>query len=274
MSLKQFLTSKVFVKHLLTSFGVTLGLIFFVLLVLRIYTRHGQAYPVPDVFGMTEEKFAEVLRHAHLQYKITDSTYNPEIQPGGVVGQVPEAGHKVKRNRMVYLTINTLAPVQVALPKVNDISYRQAVAQLELAGLLPGKIIYEPSEFQNLVLGARIKGKKVAEGEKVPRGTIVDLVLGSGENNGTSILPDLRGVPLAEAIIMLTNNSLNIGSVFYDQTVVSSTDSTEAVIFRQHPSPDFSFQITAGSEVDVWLTTDKSKLRKEKDKNQEDADFF
>jgi len=274
MSLKQFLSSRTFVKHLLLSFGVTLVLILFILLVLRIYTRHGQAFPVPDVTGMKEDQYADILDDAHLKFSVIDSTYTPDIQPGAVVDQIPDAGHKVKRGRTVYLTINTRAPEQVSVPKLTDISYRQAVAQLESAGLIPGKIIYEPSEYQNLVLKARLHGRNVAEGEKVPRGTVIDLVLGSGENSGTSILPDLRGMPLSEAIIILSNNSLTIGSVFYDESVVTAEDSTAAVVYRQHPSPDFTFQASSGSGIDVWLTMDKSKIKNEGDTPRPDAEFF
>jgi beta-lactam-binding protein with PASTA domain len=274
MSLKEFFTSKTFLKHLLLSFASTLLLIFFVLLILRLYTRHGQAKPVPDVMGMTEEKFSEILDDAHLKFKVIDSTYNPDIIPGAVVDQIPDAGHKVKKGRIVYLTINTKAPEQVTVPKLTDISYRQAVAQLESAGLLPGKIIYEPSEYQNLVLKAKLNGQDVSEGEKVPKGTIIDLVLGSGENSGTSILPDLRGMPLSEAIIILSNNSLTIGTVFYDGTVESAEDSLTAVVYRQHPSPDFTFQAASGSGIDVWLTMDKSKVKNDGENPRQDADFF
>ncbi len=274
MSLKQFLKSKVFLKQFLLSVAITLGMILFVLLSLRIYTHHGQAFAVPDVFGMTEAEFEEVLDDAHLKYQVIDSTYNPEIKPGSVVDQIPDAGHKVKKNRMIYLTINTKAPAKVAVPHLADISYRQAVVQLEEAGLLPGKIIYQPSEFQNLVLKAQLAGKDISEGEMVPKGTIIDLVLGSGEGNGTVILPDLRGMTLSEAENMLTSNSFNLGTVFYDETVISRSDSLSAFIIRQHPNPDFSFQAQAGTSVDVWLSTDKAKNPKGNQKNQEDSNFF
>jgi eukaryotic-like serine/threonine-protein kinase len=274
MSVKQFLRSKIFLKHLLLSFAVTLGLIFFILLVLKIYTRHGQGFPVPDVSGMTEEKFSEVLDDAHLKYKVIDSTYNPAIAPGGVVGQIPNVGHKVKRNRTIYLTINTKAPEQVEVPKLTDISYRQAVAQLESVGLLPGKIIYESSEFQNLVLRARYDGRDIAEGEKVVKGSIIDLVLGTGESEGAGILPDLRGMTVSEAMTILSNSSLNLGNVYYDETILTSTDTLTARIYRQHPNPDFSFQTTVGSNIDVWLSTDRSKFRRESDQKKDDSDFF
>ena len=136
MSLKQFLKSKIFLKQLLYAAGITLVLVILALLFLRIYTRHGEAFPVPDVYGLTEEDFEEVIHKARLKYRIIDSTYNPEFKPGGVIDQIPDAGHRVKKHRMVYLTLNNRTPEKVAIPRLTDIGYRQAVVQLESAGAI------------------------------------------------------------------------------------------------------------------------------------------
>ncbi len=99
MSLKEFLTSKVFLKHFLALIALTFVLIIFALLSLRFYTHHGEAFLVPNVYGLTEGEYSRVLSKANLHYTVVDSTYNDQIKPGGVVDQVPEAGHKVKRHR-------------------------------------------------------------------------------------------------------------------------------------------------------------------------------
>lgn len=273
MSFKEFITSRVFLKHFLWSVGITLAAIIVVLLALKGYTRHGQSFPVPNVYGLTEEAFEEILDKANLKYVVVDSTYNKEVQPGGVVDQVPEAGHHVKKNRVVYLTLNALGPEEVLLPKVTDIGYRQAVVQLESVGLVAGKITYEPSEFHNLVLKARFEDREIFEGESLPRGTIIDLVLGSGEGSGTTSLPDLRGITLAEARSLLTNASLSPGNLFYDETILTSEDSLAALIYRQHPSPDFAFQTAIGASVDLWLTTDASKVEKRSKNSIDELDF-
>ncbi len=104
MSLKEFLTSKVFLKHFLALIALTFVLIIFALLSLRFYTHHGEAFLVPNVYGLTEGEYSRVLSKANLHYTVVDSTYNDQIKPGGVVDQVPEAGHKVKRKRVIYLT--------------------------------------------------------------------------------------------------------------------------------------------------------------------------
>lgn len=273
MSFKDFITSRLFLKHFLWSVGITLATIILVLMALKGYTRHGQSFPVPNVYGLTEEEFEKVLDKADLKYQVVDSTYNEEIQPGGVVDQIPEAGHHVKKNRVIYLTLNAMGPEEVLLPRVTDISYRQAVVQLESAGLVAGKVTYEPSEFHNLVLKARLNNRDIFEGEALPRGTVIDLVLGSGEGSGTTTLPDLRGLTLNEARGLLGNASLTVGSLFYDETVVSSDDSLSALIFRQHPSTDFAFQTAIGSSIDLWLTTDAARVEKGTKSSIEELDF-
>ncbi len=260
MSLKQFLTSRIFFQQLLLVIAVTLGFIILLLMALRIYTFHGEAFPVPDVYGMTEDQFEEALDDADLKYKVVDSSYNEQLKPGAVIDQIPEAGHKVKRDRTIFLTLNAVSPGSVIFPRVTDISHRQAIVQLESVGLIPGKVTFEPSEFQNLVLKAKLNGREIGEGEMVIVGSTIDLVLGSGHSGNSTVLPDLKGMTLGEARIALANNSLNLGSHFFDETIATPSDSLIARVFRQHPQPKYSFQTSAGTEVDIWLTTDDSKL--------------
>lgn len=271
MNFKEFITSKLFLKNFLFSLGLTLALVILVLLALRFYTRHGQAFPVPNVYGLSEDEYSAVLDKADLKFTVVDSTYNENVKPGGVIDQIPDAGHKVKKNRMVYLTLNARGPEEVILPRVTDISHRQAIVQLESVGLVAGNVTYEPSEFQNLVLKAKYKGEEIFEGERLTKGSVIDLVLGSGEGSGTTSLPDVRGMSLFEARSALLGASLTLGTIFYDETVITSDDSLVAVIYRQHPNPEFSFQTLIGSQVDIWLTTDAGKAGNEE--AEEELDF-
>ncbi len=269
MSLKEFLTSKEFFKQLVKSLAISLGLVFLALLMLQFYTRHGQALPVPELYGMTKDQYTSVLDDADLKFRVTDSTYTLEVPAGGVVDQIPDAGHLVKKNRTVYLTINAVSPEQVTIPRLTDISYRQALAQLESAGLIRGSVSYESSEFQNLVLKARIDGKEAREGEMVDKGTVVDLVVGKTGAAGQERLPDLTGMTLEEARKALYSTSLSLGVLLYDETVLSSADTLSAWVFRQHPSNAFTTFVTSGSEIDLWLTTDPSKAGREKSSEED-----
>jgi len=81
----------------------------------------------------------------------------------------------------------------------------------------------------------------------------------------------VRGMSLFEARSALSGASLTLGTIFYDETVITSDDSLVAVIYRQHPNPVFSFQTLIGSQVDIWLTTDARKAGNKE--AEEELDF-
>jgi eukaryotic-like serine/threonine-protein kinase len=263
MGLRRFLISKAFLKHLIIAFAIFFASVFIIFTGLKIYTRHGESFPVPSLHGMTEHDFSRVLEKSHLQYIITDSTYVEGIPAGGVIDQVPDAGHRVKRSRTIFITINAVAPEQVTIPPLTDISMRQSISQIESAGLLPGDIIYKPSEFHNLVLQAIYNGYPVVTGQKIAKGSRIDLVVGTGLNQGTVGMPYLRGLTLEMARLVIADSMLNIGAVIYDQSVMNRFDSLNARIWKQNPDRSATRYINIGTSVDIWLTLDENRLFEE-----------
>ena len=262
MSVRDFFTSREFFKHVLLALVMTLVGILLVLTSLKFYTLHGKSVTVPNLYGLTEDEFAGVLEDASLEYLIADSTYIDEVTAGGVIDQVPEPGQKVKKGRKLFLTLNSVSPEMVPVPPLTDISLRQSLAQIESAGLLPGNITYRPSEFRNLVLSAQIGAREVLTGERVPKGTKIDLVIGSGQDAELVYLPDLAGLTLQTARQVLAEHSLSMGAVVYDQTIVTRYDSLNARIWRQQPDAGTVFQVNMGSSVDIWVSLDENLLIK------------
>ena len=281
MSLKRFLTSRLFFRHLALAVAITAAILLIVLLALKFYTRHGESLPVPDLLGMTEEQFSVVLDKSNLEYVIVDSTYKEEVIAGGAIDQVPDAGMHVKRNRKVFITINAVAPELVSVPPLPDISMRQSLSQLESVGLLPGSITFKPSEFHNLVLEAKFNGSRVSTGELLPKGSMIDLVVGTGDSRGSVRLPNLRGLTLDLARTVLVDSLLSVGAVIYDESVITKIDTLQARIWKQHPSRSESSYISIGASVDIWLTTDESRISEEYPedqntgiRNEEEESFF
>jgi len=260
MSIKRFLTSRLFFKHLILSIVISLAGVLFILTILKFYTQHGESSPVPDLYGLTENEFSRVLHKSGMRYEIIDSTYMEEVVAGGVIDQVPEAGHHVKQNRVIFLTINAVAPEQVPVPRLTDISLRQSLSQLEASGLLPGEITYKPSEFHNLVLQATINGREIRAGESVSRGTRVDLTVGTGDNQQAVYLPDVKGLTLEMARQIISESMLNVGAVIYDISVVNRYDSLNARVWRQHPDVSVSSLVNTGSSIDLWVSLDESRF--------------
>ncbi len=260
MGIRNFLTSRTFLKHLILATAISLAAIFLVLMSLKLYTRHGESILVPDLYGYTENEFQEILEKLDLKYVITDSTYLEHVIAGGVIDQVPEPGHGVKVNRTLFLTINAIAPEQVIIPRLTDISLRQSLAQLESAGLLPGEVTYKPSEFRNLVLLAMVNNVEVFEGETVAKGSRIDLIVGSGQETELVYLPVLNGLTLETARQIIAESTLGIGAVIYDNTVISRYDSLNARVWKQQPDYKTISQVNIGSSIDIWVSMDENKF--------------
>ena len=64
----------------------------------------------------------------------------------------------------------------------------------------------------------------------------------------------------------------------YDESVVTNSDSLQAVVWKQIPAPAADNQVGLGTSVDLWLTVDQSKLNKETeesiDSEEEPSDDF
>ena len=96
MSLKKFLFSRVFVKQLIFAAILFIVITILTLQGLKIYTRHGQANPVPNFTGLNQKEAGEIANQYNLSIEIIDSIHINDALPGVIVEQVPEHGFKVK----------------------------------------------------------------------------------------------------------------------------------------------------------------------------------
>ncbi|HYQ57975.1 MAG TPA: PASTA domain-containing protein [Draconibacterium sp.] len=267
MSLGKFFTSRVFIKHLLIAFALVFILLFTTLKGLKMYTNHGISYPVPVLTGLSLDEAKTSAEVNKLQIEVVDSVYDKNFEPGTVVDQLPLSNSRVKENRIIKLTINSNEPDKVILPKLTDISYRQARVLIENAGLQIANIYYQPSEYNDLVLKTMQDSVIIFEGDRIIKGSGIDLVLGRSQGNMKTTLPNLTGFTLEEARSTLTDAMLNAGSIIFDNTAETAEDSAMAQIWRQSPNPKFTQQIEMGASVDIWLTTDTAIINQAYERN-------
>lgn len=265
MSSSRFLTSRAFLIQIAIATAIVLVLIFITLKGLEIYTRHGQSHPVPDFSGMSQQEAKKIANDNNMRIEIIDSVFVEDIPPGVIVDQLPEAGHGIKQNRTIFVSINSTQPEMVTVPQLTDISFRQALVLIENSGLQVGQIIYRPSQFNNLVLEVQINSQIVNPGQILPKGSNIDLVIGRAQGNTFTPLPDLTGLLLTDAEEAITNAMLNTGVVIFDDSIVTGTDSLEAIVWRQSPSTDNTSSVLLGSFIDLWMTVDSLKLFEEKE---------
>ncbi len=260
MRFLRFIISKVFIKNLALAILIIVISLLSVFLYLRVYTRHGQSLSVPNFRGLGPEEVARMAEVRNLRFEITDSVYSDEYPRGTVVEQNPKPEFKVKENRTIFLTMNAVTPEMVRMPDVMNVSLRQATAILETAGLEVGKLTYVPDIAVNNVLKQKFEGDEIEPGTRIPKGSVIDLALGRGLSEATTLAPDLIGLDLQEAKNLITSRFLNLGAIIYDQSFENKEDSSGAFIWKQKPEYDDKSFLNLGSTMDIWVTVDSTKL--------------
>ena len=182
MSLRKYLTSRVFFGQVLAAIAIIAVLGYLFMHWLTFTTDHGHEIAVPNLSKLTEEQVEDKLDELDLDYVLLDSVdFRGDYPAFTVVEQDPLPGTKVKVGRKVYIKINASGYSSVKLPDLIDKTYREAVPTLKAIGLEEGTITYEPSLGKDMVLAMRYKGRNLKPGERVMKSSKIDLVLGDGK---------------------------------------------------------------------------------------------
>lgn len=250
----------ILLRQLAILAAVVVLVVVLIFVALRVYTRHGQNVSVPELRRLSLAEVQKICDERGLKYEISDSVYSSNAAPGTVIDQTPPATFKVKKERTIFLTIKAYSAEQVSMPRLIDLSIKSAQAQLATVGLGVGKITYKPDIARDAVIEQKFNGKDIPAGTRLAKGSLIDLVLGKGEEDGNTktMVPDLKSYSLYTAGLVAAQNSLNIGAKIGDGTIKTQSDSLSAVIYKQSPAKGRMVQ--PGSEIDVWITTDQSKL--------------
>ncbi len=177
---KDFIRRHPILFNLLIIILVGGGMIWMALIGLDIWTGHGKYEVVPNIKGMSFSQASSALEAAGLKAELSDSIYDVDALPGTVLEQSPRANTKVKPNRTVYLTTTAFSPKLVTVPVLTDMSVRTAKSALEGLGIKDIVITHIPSEFKDLVMGARYAGKQLEPGTRIPITSTVILEVGEG----------------------------------------------------------------------------------------------
>ena len=178
----RFLFSRTFFWNLLLALIAVTVLLLLTFYGLNWHTRQGNFIEVPDLNTMTIKDAQELLQDQDLNYEVIDSArFNPGYAPFAVIEQTPLAGELVKKNRKIYLTLNPANYNEVTLPDVIQITRRSAESTLRAVGLEIGEILYQDNIGKDMVLQLRYNQMPIAPGDKLPKTSRVDLVLGNGK---------------------------------------------------------------------------------------------
>ena len=246
-----FFKNNIYLKH--TTLALfTLFILFYIWLYsLDIYTLHNKKILVPNFSNFTLDDVDSIAKAHNLRYIIIDSIHDRSRERGICVNQIPKDSSFVKKNRRIYLTINSIKSKKVEFPDIYDLSLRQAVRKLKQYDLEIGELFYIPDIAVNKVLSCEINGLKINEGQELYVGSKIDLILGEGLKDEKVLIPNLIGLTREEANIIVKSKSINIGLEIYTNSVL---DSNSAIIYKQKPMfKDEESFIKIGSSIDLFF---------------------
>ncbi|MBR1573599.1 MAG: PASTA domain-containing protein [Bacteroidales bacterium] len=246
------------VKNILWAVILVVALLVGASIALRIATHHGQEIEVPDFSNMNVNEARYNASLSNMRVEVIDSVYIRRMGRGLVYSQNPKAGSRVKKGRRVLLTINSVTPKKVQMPNLVGYSMRQAKAEILSRGLNLGKLIYVSDMATNNVLRQLRRNREIPAGTMVDSGSEIDLVVGLNNTDNKTYVPGVTGMKFMRAVDVVHDNSLNIKSLHFDQTVKTYADSLDAVVYKQTPDASRS-EVLIGSDVSLYLSKDPLK---------------
>jgi hypothetical protein len=127
---------------------------------------------VPLVAGMSSDEAGQMLRGRG--FRVETDTVDDTLPAGTVVAQVPAAGAKGSRSRVVELGVST---GNVEMPSLAGLALPDAQARLARLTLTPAKV---DSQYSDDYPAGMVVSSKLKAGTKVAPHTNVDLTLSAG----------------------------------------------------------------------------------------------
>ena len=224
-------------------------------------TGHDNYEKVPEIVGRDVKDAVSLLKTQGFKVEVIDSVYEMKLPKLSVVKQSPEPDAVVKHGRTIYLTINRQEAPTVEMPNLVGLSFKSAQLYLESMGLVLGDTSYRPDIARNSILNQRFDGNEIKQGTRIPIGSKISFVIGSGIGLNEMDMPNLVGLNYYEAKALLNSMNILIGMpILLDANI---TDTANAYVVKQEPQVFYQpipgqfiiNKIRKGQVVDLWLST-------------------
>jgi serine/threonine-protein kinase len=149
--------------------------------------------------------------------KIEDRIYS-NLPADTVVRQSPPPNERVKTGQSAHVVLS-LGPQRVTIPQLQDRSLRAAQVELLRGGMQLGEVssFYQPSGVADTVAE-----QDPAPGTSDMTGPHVDLLVSLGARPSAYVMPELTGLPLAEAQSKLGSAGIRLSKLTPESTLGAS----------------------------------------------------
>lgn len=162
----------------------------------------GERVKVPDLSKKTEDEAKAALKELRLGVNVQTGT-SDDVPEGQVYDQSPAAGTKVDVHTQVTINISS-GKEKFSLDDVTGMQYQQAQAQLENDGL----VVSLEFDYSDSVGSDKVISTSPKAGSQVAKGDTITITASKGKETKTTIVPNLLGQNIDNAIQMIKDAGL------------------------------------------------------------------
>ncbi len=196
---------KLFFLFLVLTFVVALGMY----LSFTILVKAEDTVVVPELTGRNVVYCLELLTDLGLNIKVRDSQYSNRIPKHHVLHQHPDPGVEMKKGRDVQIIISK-GRQRIFMPDLRQLSLEQAALIVEGNDLQTTVISHA---YSDKYLKNRVMAQFPGAGERIDKGSAVNLLVSRGQRARACIMPRLEGLSLASALFKLESFGLHPGTI-------------------------------------------------------------
>ena len=205
---------------------------------------------VPDVVGKSSVVAQQMLEDKNLRVKLVESN-DDSVPAGQVISQYPEAGARVKEQRLVTITISK-GGEELTMPDLKSMSRSNAEEKLKKMGLKVGAVFEENAKEP----AGTVINQDPRSGSKITKGQSVDITVSLGEKKKEMTVQNYAGLSVDSAKSNLEANGLSLGSV----TEEASSKPKGTVISQ---SPAAGATVAEGGSVSLVISSGKAAAQPE-----------
>jgi beta-lactam-binding protein with PASTA domain len=191
------------------------------------FAVQGREVAMPDVVGKLAVPAQQILRGRGVGMKVEDRIFS-NLPVDTVVRQSPPPNIRVKTGQSAHVVLS-LGPQRVTIPQLQDRSLRAAQVELLRGGMQLGEVssAYLPGEMADTVTQ-----QDPAPGNTEVTGPHVNLLVSLGSRPAAYVMPELSGLPIAEAQSKLGSAGLRLSKL----TPQPASDSAAGTVVGQTPA--------------------------------------
>jgi len=230
---------KILVYLLIVIAFFVIGVLLANFVIMPSLVRQGEEITVPNVCNLPLDTALEELEKGGLEGVVTEQRYDPVIEKGRVIIQEPLPDEKVKKRRIINLTVS-LGPETIKIPYLAGVDYEKGELIIKRHGLVIASV---DSVFSDSIAQGRIVATIPDFGTEVTNGDSIQLVVSKGL---ILKMPQLIGMQLQEAEEMIKKMGLVIGEI---KKIEASGTSGEIIV----QNPESGQVVKTGDIVNLMV---------------------